>query len=499
MKYDFCIIGGGPIGITIANKLSQHSKKVVLIEGGSDKLPSKKYSKTLDFNPKDFKFHDQINMLGGAANFWEGRTGMMMDIDFKKKEWLMDSGWPFEVSEINEYYEEAHNLLKLSKKFSYNSKLSKEFLQNKIDNNILDLFFNKNFFIRGMQYINLKYKNFYFLINNKFKLLLNHKVISLNEKNNKIVSVSVINKETSSEITADYFILCCGAIENTRLLLKSDQLKGNKLIGKYFQNHPNGCTGSIKLNKKYLKKFLILDRKNSIKNNVEFAINITDDLIHKEKILNILFELRHSRFSINQLIFLKENKIESKKKFLNKIFKIITLKKNFLSNVFIIIKSLKIILYSSYYKLIGIEPFIHLYAKLEDIPNYENELKLENNKLKIKYNYNKKIYQTSLIATNKIINFFQKNKFGTGELSKYMLSENSIRNCFSNNLGNHPMGTTRISHDPKKGVLDKNLKFNDIDNLYVMGSSTFPTSGNTNPTFTALALALRFVKFIVNK
>lgn len=57
--------------------------------------------------------------------------------------------------------------------------------------------------------------------------------------------------------------------------------------------------------------------------------------------------------------------------------------------------------------------------------------------------------------------------------------------------GNHHMGTTRMSDDPKAGVVNRHSRVHGIDNLYVAGSSVFPTSGVSNPTLTLLALTLR--------
>ncbi|MEQ8717548.1 MAG: GMC family oxidoreductase [Acidimicrobiales bacterium] len=57
--------------------------------------------------------------------------------------------------------------------------------------------------------------------------------------------------------------------------------------------------------------------------------------------------------------------------------------------------------------------------------------------------------------------------------------------------GYHHMGTTRMHPDPARGVVDADCRVHDLDNLYVAGSSVFPTSGVTNPTFTLVALALR--------
>jgi hypothetical protein len=60
----------------------------------------------------------------------------------------------------------------------------------------------------------------------------------------------------------------------------------------------------------------------------------------------------------------------------------------------------------------------------------------------------------------------------------------------------HPAGTTRMSADPADGVVDVNLKVHGTSNVYVAGSSVFPSMGAANPTFTAMALALRLAHHI---
>jgi choline dehydrogenase-like flavoprotein len=64
-------------------------------------------------------------------------------------------------------------------------------------------------------------------------------------------------------------------------------------------------------------------------------------------------------------------------------------------------------------------------------------------------------------------------------------------------LGNaHQMGTTRMHRDPKLGVVNENCRVHSMANLYVAGSSVFPTSGSANPTLTIVALALRLADHI---
>jgi choline dehydrogenase-like flavoprotein len=62
--------------------------------------------------------------------------------------------------------------------------------------------------------------------------------------------------------------------------------------------------------------------------------------------------------------------------------------------------------------------------------------------------------------------------------------------------GWHHMGTTRMSRDPKQGVVDVNCRVHGIANLYVAGAAVFPTAGCVNPTFTLVALTLRLSDYL---
>jgi choline dehydrogenase-like flavoprotein len=56
---------------------------------------------------------------------------------------------------------------------------------------------------------------------------------------------------------------------------------------------------------------------------------------------------------------------------------------------------------------------------------------------------------------------------------------------------NHHMGTTRMDPDPARGVVDTDCRVHGLSNLFVAGSSVYPTVGASNPTLTLLALAVR--------
>jgi choline dehydrogenase-like flavoprotein len=75
--------------------------------------------------------------------------------------------------------------------------------------------------------------------------------------------------------------------------------------------------------------------------------------------------------------------------------------------------------------------------------------------------------------------------------------ENPEKQRFNSN--SHNIGTTRMSNGPESGVVDKDCKVYSVANLYVAGSSVFPTSGHANPTLMIIALALRLADHLAAK
>lgn len=62
--------------------------------------------------------------------------------------------------------------------------------------------------------------------------------------------------------------------------------------------------------------------------------------------------------------------------------------------------------------------------------------------------------------------------------------------------GNHHFGTTRMSDSPARGVVDRDCRVHGMDNLYVAGSSVFPTTGYANSTLTIVALSARLAALL---
>jgi choline dehydrogenase-like flavoprotein len=63
----------------------------------------------------------------------------------------------------------------------------------------------------------------------------------------------------------------------------------------------------------------------------------------------------------------------------------------------------------------------------------------------------------------------------------------------------HQSGTVRFGNDPAASALDVNCRAHDLDNLYVVDTSFFPSSSAVNPALTAMANALRVGEHLLER
>ena len=63
-------------------------------------------------------------------------------------------------------------------------------------------------------------------------------------------------------------------------------------------------------------------------------------------------------------------------------------------------------------------------------------------------------------------------------------------------VGGHHIGTARMSTCPSSGVVNADGRVHHVENLYVAGCATFPTSGQANPMLTIVAMALRLAEHL---
>jgi choline dehydrogenase-like flavoprotein len=132
--------------------------------------------------------------------------------------------------------------------------------------------------------------------------------------------------------------------------------------------------------------------------------------------------------------------------------------------------------------------YFKLYTTIiEDLPYWENRVFYDpnaKNNMRFNYNYSNELSVRTQVFRKKIKDTLRR-KF----ITFFITGKNNI------NFG-HPSGTCRFGNDPKTSVLNKYKRCHDIENLYVVDASFFPSSSGTNPSLTIAANALRIAPYI---
>ncbi|MEK7256558.1 MAG: GMC family oxidoreductase, partial [Bacteroidota bacterium] len=136
---------------------------------------------------------------------------------------------------------------------------------------------------------------------------------------------------------------------------------------------------------------------------------------------------------------------------------------------------------------------IDFFITTEDLPKYQNQVKLTpGGGIQLVYHPNNlEAYNRLKMKLMNILDALSK-RFGYGIKSYlgYKLGSSGV---------SHQTGTCRFGNDPATSVLDLNCKAHDLDNLYVVDTSFFPSSGAVNPSLTAMANALRVGEHLMER
>jgi len=501
IKGDICIVGAGASGISIAMEWINSPYKVILLEGGGfeydDKVQELYNGKVTGQNYFPLK-STRLHQFGGTTGLWAGACSTLDEIDFMKRDWVQYSGWPISKEDLNPYYERAHVNLDLGK-FEYDldywRRINPLFKPLPLNDESI---WNKIWHFSPPSRFGEKYESIIEKANNIYLYTYANAVnIIGNENINNITQIKVKNYAGKTHLVeAKYFILACGAIQNSRLLLASNKQarnglgNQNDLVGRFFMEHLEIRSAELWLSKEHPMN-LYIDKSIT---NTRAELAIKDKLQIRSKILNgsvsfaPLINARMSKPKSEKWI--EENPVLNMNRKSLSIWERLKMK----------VKKMNI-----ENEIPGIDKAFQLYIRLEQAPNPSSRVFLdkETDSLGVPLaNLNWEFTSLEKKSIRKIFEIIGQ-EIGFSEIGRIRLDE-YLRDKNNNSTldftgGFHHMGTTRMSLNPKEGVVDSNCKIHGIKNLFVAGSSCFSTSGAPNPTLTLVALSLRLSDHIKSK
>ncbi|MDH5609620.1 MAG: FAD-dependent oxidoreductase, partial [Cyclobacteriaceae bacterium] len=113
---DICIIGAGAAGISLALEWANTPYKVILLESGGFQIESQIQDlyRGKSIGQRYFPLQSaRLHYFGGTTGHWAGFCSTYDEIDFKKRDWVPNSGWPISRTDLDPFYQRAHSVLEL--------------------------------------------------------------------------------------------------------------------------------------------------------------------------------------------------------------------------------------------------------------------------------------------------------------------------------------------------------------------------------------------------
>jgi choline dehydrogenase-like flavoprotein len=486
---DICIIGAGAAGISMALDWIGSPHKVILLEGGGFD-----YDATIqelnDGQSTGQKYYplqsSRLRYFGGTTGHWAGLCTPFDAVDFARRDYVPHSGWPIRREDLDPFYTKAHRTLGLGPyqyDLAYWQTSYPNFKSFPLDRNII---WNKMW-----QYSKARFGPLYkeTLVQAKNVHLYTYaNVVDLRATDNLASLKEVIIKDHTGKqhkVRAKNFVLACGTIQNTRLLLASNSQAryglGNNhdLVGRYFMEHLEIASAELWLLKPFETDLYVRDYRVT-QPSAELAITEKEQRL--QKILNGTASLIPLALGRNQKPKMETWQDPDPRKAQEITFS----------------QGGEAIKKSAQVSEGPMAKAYQLNTRIEQAPNPDSRITLSTERDALGVPKASLHWQLTALdkASIRKIHELIGQQFGLTGLGRVRLMEflrdaNDPSWPQGTNGGWHHMGTTKMSDDPKSGVVDANCKVHGISNLYVAGAACFATAGAANPTLTLVALSLR--------
>ncbi|MCG2673206.1 FAD-dependent oxidoreductase [Bradyrhizobium sp. GCM10023182] len=464
-RYDVCICGTGPAGITVARKLAAAGKKVLLLEGGDLSYTdvSQDIYRGESIGRRYWLDITRLRYFGGTSNHWSGRCGIFDPIDFESRDYFGLPGWPVALPTLlDNYLQETQDILDIS---------GKDLSPYKDPQFPSELFNQSGFALSPPTRFAEKYGD-ELKQSDRIEFFYNASVVDvkLTENRSSVDFLSVLGFDgRRARVSASFYVLALGALENARLLMNCDsQVPGgvgnhSGMLGRCFMEHLNVSIGRF-----------VVTRPDFWKKDT--ALVPTPELMRRENLGSgiLSYGPNASPQSYGRLRVLKQFVRETSCTFPN------------MAEV-----ARKIVDFDC--------PGDGLVTSLiEQTPNPLSRVSLNRTTDRLGLRRINLDWQISDNDKRTIRSLSMK---GAQEMARLNLARVQLAPFITNKeidievgAHAHQMGTTRMSSDPKFGVVNEDCRVHGVDNLYLGGSSVFPTGGGTNPTLTIVMLSLRLAR-----
>jgi choline dehydrogenase-like flavoprotein len=485
-----CIIGTGPAGITLARRLAAAGIEVALMEGGALDFTTQSQAtydgalRGLDYYALDVA---RLRYFGGSSNLWNGSVRALDPHDFTPRAYQPFSGWPIAKADLDPYEAEASRILNLD---GLPYAPDPERKQPRTD--LRRFLYSRS---RPATRFGEKYHD-ELQASETIHLGINANLVDLrlDDAAGTLTAArfrSFTPEDPGFAVAARSYILCTGGIENPRILLNArSQMpqgigNGYGLVGRFFAEHPDVRFGEMLFREPFYAQehysptpaFMAEKEILNFNVNVRVGPGVITPQSLRELPRELVRELAcRTPFGARLGQYVSDGEINCDPD-----------QKVGITGYFARRRTPEALLGSAE-------------LQMEQVLDPENRVQLlpETDALGLNrpvltwrlQDIDRRTVRQAMLSFGVML---AEEDLGRLRVRDWLLEDDWQAGVDAGDiLGSfHHMCTTRMSADPRQGVVDRDCRVHGMSNLYVGGSSVFATAGHATPTYTIVQLALR--------
>lgn len=546
---DVCIVGGGAAGITLAREFSGTSARVIVLESGGFEFDQETHelnegeSIGIRYGPLSAP---RLRYLGGSTNHWGGLCRAWEEADFEPRQGIPFTGWPISRADLAPFYEEAERIVSLPSQGADLDDLVRRSGSSPLKLN------GDRIVSRVVEQVPLDLRSFGTTHRDDLRRARNVTVylhanateVITDEAGSTIKSIRVETLPGNDfTVTARQFVLAMGAFENPRLLLASRQRwprglgNQNDVVGRFFAEHPRYLAAAIvpfdphvgldfyaiqPVGDAILRGYLATSKQWQLREGL-MDVQFRPELVYASQLeavrsspdveaaLTVARGIRSGEFSsLGPHVTNVMADLMTWQKFTIPGAPLPVPYPEVLAELFgsgrdeveALMPSLVGDIATRAYIESGRAPIssIGLSTRWEQVPNHDSRVVLTGERDELgmrRIALDWRLTDTDKHVVGRSLELLGA-EVGAAGIGRLNIIHGEDEPGWPDDLngGQHLMGTTRMSDDPKQGVVDRNCRVHGTSNLFVAGASVFPTAGGGTPTLTLVALALRLAEHL---
>jgi len=527
--YPLCVIGSGPAGISLAIALARKGQRVLLVDGGDWN------EKPLDDDAYQGQAHAphpatpeyRRQRFGGTSHLWGGRCVPLDRVDFERRDYVPQSGWPISFEEYARYLPEAMQYCDAGDAdftpgcltggsgpmFAELPKLSGS-LTEYIERYSLPTDFATKFAEELKQ-------------SSQVRVVLRARCTRLvvSSDGSRVEAAVLHDGSTEVELRAQQFVLAGGGLEATRLLLCTRETvpawqRLDHSLGRYYACHVDLIFGEMRLNGErprfsfqktidgvYARRKLQftpeLQRQRGLLNStLRLHFPSYGDPGHGSGVLSAIYLAKSILPSEHQDILNHGSQSQAANpRRLAHLRNVVMNPGSVFGFAYDLVVKRKLAKRKLPYTLIpnrnGTYP---LEFNGEQVPDAGNRISLLDTRdrygmkrVDVRWRMTAQDVESGIASFLTMQSLLEQTRncrldFDLGELREQVTRALPV--------GGHHIGSTRMGLSPQDSVVDVNCRVHGVRNLLVLSSSVFPTNGHANPTLSIVAMALRMAEHV---